>query len=221
VRTMPDLEDRVRDLLERRAADVGPRLEVPPTLVRRARLRFVAYAAVACVVIAVAAVGAGAAIRAMPSAPVERPGDNSGAPYAPPGTCGADQLAASGTVEGAMGSRDGTITVRNASSTACVMDGKPAVVLEDQTGAPITDGVEISTGQAPKASITLQPGQTAQVTYQWSNWCGADAAPTWHLVAPAGGEVTIGGVGSEAPPCNGPGFPSTITLGSYEVPAAH
>jgi hypothetical protein len=218
---MPDLEERVRDLLERRAADVGPRLEVPPTLVRRARLRFVAYAAIACVVIAVVAVGAGAAIRAMPSAPVEHPGvENSSAPYVPPGGCSADQLAATGTVEGAAGSRDGTITVRNTSATTCVVNGWPSVVLEHANGAPITDGVEISTGPGPKASITLRPGQTTQFTYQWSNWCLTDT-PTWRLSAAAGGQVTIEGVGAEAPPCNGPGMPSTITLGAYEVPPAN
>ncbi len=218
---MPDLEERVRDLLERRAADVGPRLEVPPTLVARARWRSVAYAAVACVVVAVVAVGGGAAIRAMPSATVEQPGgQNSRAPYVPPGACRGDQLAASGTVEGAAGSRDGTISVRNTSATTCVMGGRPEIALEDATGAPITDGVEVSTGPSPKASITLQPGQTAQFQYGWSNWCGTDTAPTWQLVAPAGGKVTVDAVGSEAPPCNGPGLPSTITIGSYEVPPA-
>ena len=99
------------------------------------------------------------------------------------------------------------------------MSGRPEIALEDATGAPITDGVEESTGQAPKASISLQPGQTAQFVYQWSNWCLTDA-PTWQLTAPAGGKVTVDGVGSEAPPCNGPTLPSTITLGSYEVPPA-
>ena len=66
---MPDIEQEVRALLERRANDVPPRVEVPPSLVRRARTRFAAYAVgVAAAVVVVTGIGA-AALQSAPGGP--------------------------------------------------------------------------------------------------------------------------------------------------------
>src|SRR5262245_27550354 len=210
---MPDLEDRVRELLERRAADVGPRLEVPPTLVRRARWRFVAYAAVTCVVAVAVVAGAAAAWRALPEAPVDHPGDT-GAET--PGACVADQLAASAPVEGAMGSVDGTITLTNASASTCELSGRPSFSLLEPSGDPVTSGIRFMPREGPAGRLTLAPGQTSTVTYGWSNWCLPDQ-PTWVMEAPGGGPVPIADLGPEMPPCNGPGQPSIVEYGPYEV----
>jgi Domain of unknown function (DUF4232) len=213
---MPDLEGRVRDLLERRAADVGPRLDVPPTLVRRARWRSLTYAVVTCAVVVAVAVGATVALRSMPEAPVDRPGDT-GANA--PSACAADQLTATAVVEGAAGSRDGTITLTNASGTICKLAGRPSFSLVGQDGNPITSGIRFMPMEVPPSEITLRPGQSAAVTYGWSNWCEGPP-PSWRMEAPGSGQVPVAGLGPDAPPCNGPGEPSIVEYGAYEVPAA-
>jgi hypothetical protein len=216
---MPDIEDQVRDLLERRAADVAPRVTVPPRLVRRAHGRFVAYATIAAIVAAIVLSGVLAALDSSPEAPVLRPGGTSSVSSASSSVaCAADQLEAVATVEGAAGSREGTITLRNLSAAACESRTAPIVSLADASGSPLTSGIEILPVEAPNGEITLLPGQTASMSFRWSNWCAADP-PIWRLSAPTGGQVVISGVGNDAPPCNGPGEPSTIEVRAFEVDA--
>jgi hypothetical protein len=212
---MSDLEDRVRDLLERRAADVGPRLDVPPTLVQRARWRSLTYAVVTCVVVVAVAVGATVALRSIPEAPVDRPGDT-GANA--PSACAADQLTASAVVEGAAGSRVGTITLSNASAATCTLAGRPSFSLVGRDGNPITSGIRFMPKAQP-SEVVLSPGQTATVMFGWSNWCSAGPPPSWGMEAPGGGQISVAGLGPDEPPCNGPGQPSIVEYGAYEVSA--
>jgi hypothetical protein len=61
--------------------------------------------------------------------------------------------------------------------------------------------------------VTLRRGDRANLFFLWSNWCGttvASAKLSW-----AGNALTIP-VPADAPPCNGPGQPSTIELGPFE-----
>ena len=210
---MPELEERVRDLLERRAADVGPRLDVPPTLVRRARWRSLTYAAVTCAVVVAVAVGATVAVRSMPAAPADQPGDT-GADA--PSACAADQLTATAVVEGAAGSRVGTITLTNASAATCTLVGRPSFSLVGRDGNAITSGIRFMPKAQP-SEVTLSPGETATVTYGWSNWCPTGPPPSWRMEAPGGGQISVAGLGSDEPPCNGPGQPSIVEYGAYEA----
>jgi len=211
---MADIEDRVRDLLEHRAGDVQPP-SVPPALMRRVRRRLAAYAAVASIVVVVVVGGATAALRDVPGAPVVQPAVTGSSVSA----CAADQLAASATVEGAAGSREGAIALRNISDIACVVRGAPEVSLADADGAALTSGIDFTTQPATSNDIELQTGDTAYVSFRWSNWCAGVDPIQWRLVAPGGGLVDVAGVGSDLPPCNGPGMPSTVELRPYTTRA--
>jgi hypothetical protein len=219
---MPDIEQEVRALLERRANDVPPRVEVPPTLVRRARTRFAAYAVgVAAVVLVVAGVGA-AALRDVPGGPVTTPGSNSPS-VAAPVACTADQLSAIPQMMGAMGSVEGTIMVGTSGDAACVLRGTPAVVVRsDGTDAP----VEVIDGPpAWKANDEPQPfgwpdvivDHGASFRIRWSNWCGG-SHPTLAFELDDGTTLDLLGE-ILPPPCNGPSQPSTIEVGPFEPPS--
>jgi hypothetical protein len=211
---MADIEDRVRDLLEHRAGDVEPR-SVPPALMRRVRRRLAAYAAIGSIVVVVLVAGAAAALRDVPGAPVVRPGV-SGASIS---ACAADQLTASAAVEGAAGSREGVIAVRNISDIACLLRGAPEVSLADADGTALTTGIDVTTEPATSTDVELEGGDTANLSFRWSNWCAGVDPIQWRLVAPGGGLVDVRGLGSDLPPCNGPGMPSTIDLHPYTTRA--
>jgi hypothetical protein len=223
---MPDMEDKVRDLLERRASDVEPNVTVPPTLARRAHRRFAAFAGVAAVVVVVLVAGAAAALRNVPGAPVDQPGGDGQSPSAVVAGCTADDLTASATLEGAAGSREGAILVENASATTCTLESAPAVALLGTDGLPVSTIVNVVQTEpawrvdgrsAPDGwpVVTLAPGDKASLRVSWSNWCG-DPSPTWTLVLADGSSVQVANIGVDAPPCNGPGQPSTIQIGPFE-----
>jgi len=219
---MPDIEQEVRALLERRANDVPPHADVPPTLVRRARTRFAVYAAgVAVAVVLVAGVGL-AALRSAPEGPVTTPGDTSPT-VASAAACSADQLTARAELEGAMGSREGAIILTNTGDEACVLSGTPIPVLTSDQGLASVqvDDAEpawrVNGAMAPDGwpDVTVAPMFEAAVRVRWSNWCEA-SAPTWALHLPGGSNVGVDGIGGDVPPCNGPGQPSTVEIGPFE-----
>jgi hypothetical protein len=221
---MPDIEQEVRALLERRSNDVPPHAEVPPTLVRRAHTRFAVNAAgVAAIVVLVAGV-ATAALRSAPAGPVTTPGGSSAAPVGAPIACTAAQLSATAQLEGAMGSREGAIVVTNTSGTSCVLRGTPTPVLT-AAGSGVAD-VQVVRSEpewrvdgdaAPRGwpDVTVAPSFQASLRLRWSNWCG-DGAPAWALHLDGGSNVGVDGIGVDVPPCNGPGQPSTVEIGPFE-----
>jgi uncharacterized protein DUF4232 len=218
---MPDFEQEVRALLERRANDVPPRVEVPATLVRRARTRFAAYAVgLAAAVVVVAGIGA-AALRSAPGGPVTTPGSTSPSVGAP-AACTADQLSAIPQVTGAMGSVEAAIEVGTSGDEACLLRGTPNVtVRSDGVDAP----VQVSDSPpAWKANDEPQPAgwpdvivdrsHGASFRIRWSNWCGG-SQPT--LVFELDDGTTLDLLGRVLPPpCNGPSQPSTIEVGPFE-----
>lgn len=223
---MPDIEDRVRELLERRAADVDPHVTVPPTLARRAHRRFAALAGVAAIVTVVLVAGGVAALREAPGGPVDRPAGDGQTPTATVAHCTANDLTATASIEGAAGSREGAITVENGATTTCTLEGTPTPVLLSADGGPVTTPVDwmasepawrVDGAQAPVGwpVVTLAPGQQASLRVSWSNWCG-DAAPSWTLTLADGSSLQVPDIGADLPPCNGPGQPSTIQLGPFE-----
>jgi Protein of unknown function (DUF4232) len=225
---MPDIENEVRALLQRRAADVGPHLEIPPSLPGRARrrlaMRAVAIGAVGIVVIA----GLFTGLQHIGTVSSVTPGGS--ASVAPSGAassvCTSDQLSAAFAIwEGAAGSRMSAINLENVGTASCTLEGTPDIALLDPSGAEIASGVTFVGGPAdwvvngkPKPSgwpvATLAPGDRALARLGWSNWCGSDPSPSWRFTLPGGGIVDLGQ--ADPPPCNGPGEPSTIEVGPYE-----
>jgi len=116
-----DLDDEVRDLLWRKAHEVPPHMDVPRSLTKRVRRRIALNALAVGTTVAVLAAGAFVGARAfIPSTKtagqLPEP-TGSVQPPASTASCTSGQLRAVGALEGAAGSRIGTITVTNFSDT--------------------------------------------------------------------------------------------------------
>src|SRR5947209_20078779 len=105
-----DMDDRVRDLLRRKADDLPPHRGVPRSVMSRARRRIALNALAALVAVAVVGGGAFAGVRALVASPSVVPG-GSPAPSVVPTTpspappaitrCAASQLQATASLGGA------------------------------------------------------------------------------------------------------------------------
>src|SRR2546428_9823381 len=116
---MSRIEEDLRELLRRRAGEVPPHVDVPRSMVRRARRRIAMNALGVTVVIAALGTGAFAGLRAINKTPAPgfvRPGPPS-AQATPSGSttsaCASEQLRAVASMEGAAGSRVGAIRLTN------------------------------------------------------------------------------------------------------------
>jgi hypothetical protein len=235
---MSDMDDKLRDLFQRRADDLPPHLDVPPALTGRVRRRVALNAAGVGIIVVALAAGAFAGMRALGGPRTSPPLNGSNTPSVQPTTsasdpCTSGKLRANGSIQGAAGSRVGAISLTNFSDKTCTLEGTPEITLLDQNLNPITSDVTFGSspagweadGSPQPASwpvVTLAPGDSASVRIDWSNWCpDGRAAPLWRLGIPGSGTVdVINGMDSETPPpCNGQGQPSTIDVGPFE-PAA-
>jgi hypothetical protein len=222
---MDDMEGQVRELLRRRADDVPPQLAVPPALAGRGQRRFAANAFGAAIVAIVLVAGVFAGVRAIGEAPVRQPA-TSGPPVASTQTCSPLQITATPALEGAMGSREGSIDLKNVSVDTCTLEGMPTLTLLDGSGATIDSDVTYDevdptwvVNDTPRPDgwpvVTLAGGEHAAVRFSWSNWCG-DPAVSWRLALPDGGQMEVPPGPEAIPPCNGPGQPSVIEIGPVE-----
>ena len=236
---MNDMDDRLRESLERRAEDVPPRREVPPGLGGRAGRRIAVNSVLVGTAIVVVAAGLFAGVRAF-TGPDE---ENLGGTPTPTATgahqtqasgssgvpkCTAGRLRATGTFEGAAGSREGAIDLTNFSDARCTLRGRPTITVLKSAGHPITSGVtfletvaawqaEGTTKPAGWPTVTLGPGDAASVRIRWGNWCPQGrAAPLWRVGISGSGAVNVNGFDSDPPPCNGQSLPSTIEVGPLE-----
>jgi Protein of unknown function (DUF4232) len=94
---------------------------------------------------------------------------------AAPAAC--NQVTASpGQGQGAAGTITGVVTVTNAGTSACTVNGYPTVALFSGSGAPLTvtmvDGLSVTVStaaNAPPSSFSVAPSSTAQFAYQFSD----------------------------------------------------
>ena len=84
--------------------------------------------------------------------------------------------ATAGQSQGAAGTITGVVTVTNAGTAPCTVDGYPTVGLYSGSGAPLTvtmvNGLTVSItpqASAPPSSVTLAPSSAAQFAYQISD----------------------------------------------------
>ena len=137
----------------------------------------------------------------------------------------ADLKAVLEEMQGAVGSRYGIIKFTNSTDTACVLQGRPQIELLDsrQQRLPVRRNAIQSANVASK--VTLQPGQQANLRFRWSNWCqkvpnneinfvvtlpeNQEQVP---VVLPDAPEY------HDAPPCNGPGSPSVLSVDVFKSP---
>jgi hypothetical protein len=217
---MNDMQDEVRQLLRDKATEMPPHLDVPPSLRKRVRPRIARNALLVAASAAVITVGTVAGFRSLNGPPAEQSAAGSDA-------CGFDQLRASTRIEGAMGSREGTIYLQNASADTCTLHGTPGVTVTDSDLQAI-DGVTVVEGlpgwkveDAPEPDgwplVTLAPGDTASVRIRWSNWCDTATSPLLQLADSAGNQVAmVDPDAGSVPPCSGKTMPSTIEIGPFE-----
>jgi hypothetical protein len=238
---MSDVDDQLRELFSRKADEVPPHRRVPRSLVRRARRRIARNAMGVGVAAVLIGVGGFTGVRSLIGLPAPKgvaspPPSPTGPTPSPPhpspsaaAACTSVEVRASGSLEGAAGSRVGDIVVSNVSERTCTLEGSTNISLIDQSLQPITTGVTFDLTQAqwevdgaPKPAgwpvVTLRPGDSASVRLRWSNWClDGGAAPGWRMSIPGSGVIDVDGMESVSPPpCNGPGQPSTIEVGPFE-----
>jgi hypothetical protein len=246
-------EQRIEELLRERPPDESPYLaEIDLHRRRRTKAtpRFMPMA-----IVAVAAIGIGAGLfnarlvaeaprdtsRAVPSGSpmdgvipwidAERSSKPTPDPTQPPSShpiCAADRLVM--LAEGwqrATGSLTADAIVINIGRFTCHLSGKPSVQLTTSTGAPLT-GASDATRSAGQA-VALAPGDSANASFAWSNWCAnAPAGPlTLRLFVgdgPLSAEIrTVSGT-RQTPRCDlprtGPTFSATFPFRAQPPPSA-
>ncbi len=183
---MNDVDDRLRELFDRKASEVPPHGTVPRTLRRRARRRIALNGiAVAAVVVALGG-GALGTLSVLDRATTNEPNASSNpkpavtatgptasarpatspTPATSPASsgpvlaaCAAGQLRVDAELEGAMGSLDGRLVVSNYSSAPCTLQGRPTLtLLDDQRHA--VDGVDYER-TAPYWKVNREPTPNA------------------------------------------------------------
>jgi hypothetical protein len=118
---------------------------------------------------------------------------------------GCNHITASpGQGQGAAGTITGTVTVTNAGTAACTINGYPTMALFSGSGAPLTvtmvNGLSVSISSAangPPTSFSLAPSSTAQFAYQFSD------VPTGSQTSCATSQsasVTMPGATTSSPP---------------------
>lgn len=127
--------------------------------------------------------------------------------------------------QGGAGSIGGSLEIQDTSAAACVLrppDGQavPQLRIEDASGAVLPTQQQAQPAAVPNASVLLQPGESAFVTYVWSNWCGDPLNGTLSVTyaLPDGSEISAtiaGSTGQDAVPrCDDSSQPSTLLVGS-------
>jgi uncharacterized protein DUF4232 len=216
---MNDVDQEVRDLLREKANDIPPNLDLPRSLTTRVRRRIALNALAVTVTVVVVAAGAFGTIRAFRSQPSETEGTPA---------CTSADVRAVVSLQGAAGSREGTIELTNTSAT-CSLKGTPTLNLLDEDLHPIVSGITFvsvpagwEVGGSPQPAgwpvVSLARDDSASVRVRWSNWCaGGNSTPHWRIAIPGSGDVDVEGIDAVAiPPCNGSDLPSTIEVGPFE-----
>ena len=227
---MDDDLNQLEQVLRDRAAEVPHVQDVPPRMLTRARRR-VARNAVASVLGAVLIVaGASAGLANLHGSGGTLPVGPG--PVAPTSTtCAASDLRGTLSLDGAMGSVEGSIDLTNIGGATCTLTGRPAVSIWNAQGNEVRVQVTPSEPQwkanaAPQPQgwpvVTLQPGSAASVRVRWSNACPQLSDPVSWRIDLGNGAGTMDASSADAsfvPPCNGPTEPSTLEVGPFEPSA--
>lgn len=138
-------------------------------------------------------------------------------------SCYADDLkAVLNEMQGAVGSRYGIIKFTNTGDTACILQGHPQIELLNARGQSLPVKKDTLRSDEVGSRVTLQPRQSAYLTFKWSNWCEKVpkteiqflvSLPQNHgqvpVVLPDAPEY------HDTPPCNGPTQPSILSVGLF------
>src|SRR2546428_6869570 len=124
---MLDVEDQVREMLQRRAADVPPHVHAPRGMLRRAWRRILVASTGGFVAVALVAAGASAGIRLL-----NQPSGVGSQVTATP--CRASQLQGTTRLQNEQGHVVGSLEVTNAGNESCSVQDQPRLMIVDRTG---------------------------------------------------------------------------------------
>src|SRR6266566_2371031 len=226
---MDDDLNQLEQVLRDRAAEVPHVQDVPPTMLMRARRR-VWRTVVASVLGAVLIVaGAFAGFANLHGSGGSLP-ESSGSVVPPSTACAASDLRGTVSLEGAMGSVEGSIDLTNVGGATCTLTGRPAVSIWNSQGQAVAVQVTASepqwkaNGPQPQGwpVVSLQPGSAASVRVRWSNACPQLSGPVSWTIDLGNGAGTLDASSADAsfvPPCKGPTEASTLEVGPFEPSA--
>lgn len=137
--------------------------------------------------------------------------------------CPAQGLTAKTTIQGAAGHLLGSITFTNTGTAACELQGRPGLSIVDSAGTNLTDqqspaAFAPTLAGDPTVAVSVAPGGSAQVNFDWTNVCAAPVTPplTLKIILPNNqGEVDSALAEQTGPPCLAQGRPSAIGIGAF------
>src|SRR5438552_6083576 len=226
---MDDDLNQLKQVLRDRAAEVPHVQDVAATMLTRARRRGARNALVSVLGAVVIVAGASAGLANLHGAGGTLP-ESSGS-VAPLTGCAASDLQGTVSLDGAMGSVEGSIDLTNVGGATCTVTGRPAVSIWNSQGQAVA--VQVTAGEpqwkanaAPQPQgwpvVSLQPGSAASVRVRWSNACPQLSGPVSWKINLGNGAGTLDPSSADAsfvPPCNGPTEPSTLEVGPFEPSA--
>jgi hypothetical protein len=219
--TSDDL-NRLEAALREKAAEIPYAQTVPPALLARSRRRIARNTTLSLVaviaVISIASTGIAALRRPEAVGPASRS----------PGTavagCAAADLRVTPVLDGAAGSIEGSIDLRNAGDQTCTLQGRPSVALVDSDGTLAIDPTDVppqwqvdgASAPAGWPVVSLAPGDSAAIRVRWSNQCPqVQGSVTWQVGLGAGGTSASSG-SDRVPPCLGSAEGPLLEVGPFE-----
>jgi hypothetical protein len=130
-------------------------------------------------------------------------------------------LPVGGTLQGATGSMLGTFEVKSLTKRRCIIGGRPKAALIGTDAKPLkTKARTLPRGVGLHVITVLDPGRTAVVRVQWSNWCGgwpkrkAVAMLALRLTLDTG--ITLSGpLRTGRPRCESKSLPSLLAVSAF------
>jgi hypothetical protein len=121
------------------------------------------------------------------------------------------------------------VPIRNTSKRACRLTGRPRVRFVKQGGpVQVQTAIPATPSQFPEVTypasglLALRPGESADVTISWDNWCdpmieGKPRVPPSALrITLPGGRGSVDADYNAVPPCLDPNAPSTIGVSPFQ-----
>jgi hypothetical protein len=239
-----EMEEELRELLQRKANSLPPHRTVPVRMLGRAKKRMALTISGGLVTLIVVAVGAYSGARALTTTTSRTPGghrpsgvatetapgvviyadDTASPPASPVPACSSSELQGTISLEGAAGSAVGSIFITNSSTSTCMLQGRPTVQILDANDEALDVGqvpthtwwqVEGTGRPAGWPIVTLDPGGSARIRVSWSNYCGDQQPATWQVAFGARETLTLPDPGF-TPMCGGPELDSLIQVGPVE-----
>src|SRR5262245_17194761 len=127
--------------------------------------------------------------------------------------CASDQLGVWAVTQNGGGATGGKFQLRNDGPAACWLSGRPKLSVLDAQGRPLA----IRAVPSRLSSVRLEPGDAAEVRFQWHNWCRLIAPAALRLVLPGGGGTirTKAEIGIGRPRCDEPKAASMLAVSSF------